>query len=837
MTPYEFPLTTDEPQPDLGQVLEDLLGRLPVGLARAIRLGAIPHRLNPKLLGLLTGSPENTAGYLSEMMRLGLLSETDGGWLIYPGQLRTHLLARLQNELEIYRPASAQLARYFLVQVERKENPTAERDRLEYIYHQFAADETIGLAQLRHDFNDFRQSNQEGIAAQMLNWVAEQQAVLSQTGQNWLRYYKTLLRPASLDLKKSLATLQELAAQASDPLLLALIQRSLGEILAQNRQWTASVREFQIALQGFQHIGDIFETANTQTGLGAIYISLAESAGGLRDEFPQFDTRLKRWLYYLQLAPFLMYRWFSRRFAFVPNLYFGSDYQNWIIIRYLYGAIDWLTRAEKNLGHKSGREEPEWLLARLQIRIRLADLYQKIGRWSQAEKIFTSLYHDPSVQATPYLLGLVQLGRGSIRLAHGALDLALENLRISQTIFRQCGDLNSAGKAARLIAQAYFRKNQIAEAIFNYREASEAFQATNDLLNATETLIRAQTLSERLPDSQRASLQMGELSEKLPQQAYMERFPDHSGGYLHRVFRGIVAYLVFPITFIQIIAIALFQMLLVATAELFFKAMATSQAPQLTLLADLATALPFLLLAPLLVFWTYEALYAIAGALVARVLPIRLFTHQQPVYFVIDQEALGRYDQNGQLTDFLPWSEATIAISLDRRIGPTPLTLFSRFVIANGEKTLIVDGILNRYLLFKDEARKRLQAQARQIQFYTLDVALFNRPWLSATLAVVLLIVAITIFLKFTSSNNAFLYVLSPSGITHTLYITDIAFQFWRWLIRIGPWFALVQLLYKRQVTRRLFGEKVPMDVEWPIWLALLILTLITLGELRLLFS
>ncbi len=826
-----------EDQLDLAQATEGWLRRLPPGVVEAIRLGAIPHRFDADLLSLLRGSTVGTDSLLEEMRRLGLLRETASGWLAYHDQLRSHLLAGLQHQPAVYQQANARAADYFRTRLAREGNPNPEGDLLEYLYHLLAVDEATGLIQLRRHFDSFTRTGQMGLAEQAIAYAIEQQPALSQASQDWLRYLEAQLRQAGPQQEASRRTFEELATEAGDPLLRAAARRSLGETLAQSRQWAAGIDELQAALRAFQQLTDPLETASTQASLGAVFVGLAEAAGGLRDEIPLLESPAERWFDLLGHAPFLVYRWFSRRFAVVPNLYFGTDYQDWIIVRYLHSAIRWFSRADRTLQRVDGRDGAARSVARTHIGIRLADLKHRIGRWSQAEGRFAALAQDPTVRASAYLRALVQLGQGRALVARGRLRQALEILRECDAIFRHYGDLNNAAEAARLVGQAHARLGEIEEAVLSYQAAAEACYSTDDLLNATETLVRAQTLAERLPAGERVNARITELSERFPRQAYIERFPDRTSGSVHRLFRGFAAFLVLPLTYLLVVLMAwVFVPLGTGTAEQFVRAIIDPIAGP-TLLADLAVALPFLVLLPLLALWTYEGFYAIAGAFVARLLPIGLFTRQQPAYFVMDQQTLCSYDPYGRLVAIIRWPDATVAASLDRCIRGLPLTLFSRFLIGDEKTTIVVDGILNRYVQFKRQAFARLRTQSQAVRHYALDFSLLDRRWFLAMLAVILLIVAITIRLKIVDPEWGFLMIRSPGGIIRTLYLTDVAIQFGKWLVFIGPLFALVHLLQNRREIQRSLGNRVQMGADWPIWLALLVTLIPTVLQLLDLFS
>ncbi len=821
------PGAADDRQPegglDLGLAIDGLLGRLPSELVEAVRLGAVPHRFDAELLSLLRGSAVDTDLLLERMRRLGLLGETASGWLTYPDTLRSHLLAELQSRPATYREASARAADYFQARRARPGNPNPDSDLLEHLYHELAADKTTGLIQLRHYFDGFRQAGQFGLAERLLDYAIEQEAVLGQAGRDWLRYLGAQLRQAGPELEASQQTFGALATEAGDPLLRAAARRSLGETLAQSRQWARSIEEIQAALRAFQQIADPFEIANTQASLGLVFVSLAEAAGGLRDEDRPPQSPAEQWSHYVSHAPFLAYRWFSRRFSIMPNFYFGTDYQNWIIVRYLYGAIRWLTQADRTLRRAPAHDEAARSLARTYIGIRLADLRHRIGRWSQAERDFAALAQDPNVRGKPYLRGLVQLGQGRALLVRGRLLPALDKLRECEAIFRQYGDLNDAGKAARLIGQAHARRGELGEACHTYQAAAEAFYGTDDLLNATEALVSAQTLAEQLPTGEAGRVGAAELSERLPRQAYMERFPDRTSGSLHRFFSGFSTFLMMPLTGLLVILLVLVPLLWEGVVEVVLK----TGAVELLLAATL-----ILLLLPLLVAWAYEAIYASAGILVARFLPLRWITRQQPVYVVLDQQSLGQYDQQGKLVDLIRWPEVTIVASLDRCVWRGPLTLFSRFLVGDQDKPVVVEGILNHYTPFKREVNRRLRTQPRPPRILSLDFSLFNRRWFLATLAVTVLIVAISFILA--PGQLGWLGV-SPGGTEFTLAGTDVLFRLWQMFTCVGPLFMLIGWLRNRRAIRRSLGDRVSTGQDWPIWLLLLGVLAVTVMQSRML--
>jgi len=792
--------------PDLGQAIEGLLGRLPADLVEAIRLGAIPHRVDAELLSLLRGREEGTDLLLEEMQRLGLLAETSSGWLAYHEQVRSHLLAGLQSQPAIYQPANLAAVVYFAGRLARPGNPNPEGDRLEYLYHQLAADEKAGLGEVRRALDGFRGGGQSGLAERLLDCAVEQQPALSQVGQEWVRYLEAQFRQPGAELGTRQRTFDELAREAHDPLLCAAARRGLGEALAQGRQWAKGIAQLQEALRESQKLGNPLEIAKTQVSLGLVLVRVAEAAGGLRDEVPLLESPAERSFYGVEHAPLLAYRWLSRRLWVVPNLYFGSDYQNWIIVRYLYSAIRWFRRADRTL-ERAGTSDEGARSARTYLAIRLADLQHQIGRWSKGERGFASLAQDPGVRANPYLLGMVQLGQGRALVARGRLKPALETLRECEAVFRQYRDLNNAGTAARLTGEAWERLDNLDEARQAYLTAAEAFYATSDLLNATEALAAAQSLTERRMASEGDPAQTVAQPARFSRQAFMERFPDGTSGSLHRFFRAFAAVVLVPLSVLLVILLALVVVLWIGAVEMLLT-------PGLML-----APFPILLLLPLLAVWAFDAIYAVAGVFVARLLPLEWIARQQPAYLILDEEGIGRYDQDGQLVRQVRWSEVTLTASLDRRIWRTPLTLFSRFLIGDRENSLVVDGILNHYVQFKREVSRRLGTQPLPVRNLLLDLSLFDRRWVLETLAATVLLVGISILVD---PSQLAMQGEDPQGGTFALLAAGLMYRLWIMVIFVGPLFFLVEWLRNRRAVRRLLGSRVPTRRDWPIWLALI---------------
>ena len=816
-------------QPDPNLALTELLHRFSPELAEAVHLSAIPHGFGLDLLSALRGTAEGTPELLAAMQRCGFAAEIAAARFAHHGSVRGFLLAQAQRDLAAYREANGRAAAFFEGRIGRGESRNVERDRLEQIYHLLAADEARGLLQLRLAFEGAYATRDLGPAEYLMDYAQEQEPLLSVASREWLRYLRAQLDQAFGQLEPSQEVFAELAESGRDPLLRAQATRSLGESLAAGCQWLAALDCLQKALRTFEDMSLPLEIAATQSAVGSVYANLAGASGGLRPETAATASRAGCWWHVVRHFPFLVYRWFSRRLSILPNVYFGTDYQNWLVIGHLHHAIRWFDRARASMARPGLAESPGVQTARAHIGIRLADLWFQVGRWSRAENLSSRLATDPVVVASPYLAALVRLGQGRSRLARGATQAARDDFSSSLTIFEQLGDRVAAANARALLAEASLAAGDRAAAGEGCIAAAELFYRAGDLVNATENLAKARSLIDQEEEAAPGT-RLAEAEEHLKRRVYVARFP----GPLQNLFGRIAAYVALPVAYIFIGWLVLMNALLTGFkfVELGIHSL-LSATPQLAACGSVLTALAVLLLLLCGGLWLYELMYAAAGLVVSRRLSLSRLVAQQPVYYVADEAGLSQYDGQGQLQHRLAWGEVSGAASFDRGFIRTPLALFSRFLVRGDRDALLVEGIANRYSDLKRVVAARLERRKPPVRMQDHDYVVLDTRWFPATLVVIFAIGVVNFFdwLDLTGQQANWTTGALRGNPAYRLVVSTIFDCFVPWLASIGPLAALLHLLHNRGSIRRAFPH-LALEPDWPIWLASALFLAITLGRL-----
>lgn len=808
---------------------------------RQLWMAAAPHRFNLPLLAAILAGSEPAEALFGQLQQRSLLQGAGGGWFAFVGHLRGHLLDRLRSEPERFRLAHRRAADYFAGLDAPGQPPLLDRRQMEYIYHLLVVDEAQGLAHIRRAFQHAAATYAWGPLERLLDYAVEQSPHLSATAQAWLTFWQARLAQYLDPQQQSEETLHSLARTTADRHLRAVVRQSLADNAVTQRRWVHALADLQAARADLQALALTEEAAGAEIALGSVYISLAETTGGLRDETIDFVNPRLRLLYRLQHAPFLLYRRLSRRYDWIPNLYFGVDYQNWTVIRFLYNARRHFLAAAQQLerltlaGSVEAAGDSASLLLR-QIRIRKADLDYRIGRWQRAATAFQALLRDPLVQQHPYLVATVELGIGRTRLRNDP-GAAADLLAHSLAVFEQAGDHNMSGLAAWLLGRARAAQGDKQGAQQSYLQAASAFQRAGNLLDSTEALIAAEAMG-ALPTpavvDERA--EPGETSPVAPavvQRAYVARFPRT----LQSLFRKVAIFGALPLTYLLLRLLTDSLAELVTRSEVLIRALNdfTRSAP---VVVDVLLVLPFLLGAPLLWLWLYEFIYALAGLVLVRLLPLHILTREQPVYFITGAEGCGFYDSQGARQTFLRWETVTYTASLDRCLWRLPWALFSRFLVGNAEQHLQIDGITSHYRMLQRDIRSHLAAHAKEKSVHQdFDYVLLEPRWLAAMVlaTTALTVVAFLNWLGPQPEQWNYLLTRPPSGPVYVLYGSSVLWWFLRWFLLVAPFLALLHLTLNQRSIKRTLGERAPLLYYWTTHVALVAFLLLILLDIWLL--
>jgi hypothetical protein len=683
----------------IGRVLDQWMADSSPELIQVAREAALLHHFDIDLLNAAHGVTVDTTEIVAGLERYGLVYPLEDDLYAFHPDARTLMLRSWQIEdLAGYRSTNARLADFWAARAF-----DGEAVQIEAIYHQLGADEALGLQMLGAAFDANLAARRFGVAERLLQVAQEQAPVLSSATNAWLAYYAAKLQTAINPAGAGEGMLRTLADQTLDPALKAQICMSLGDFLVATQRWEEALTTYRQAEALFVQLNDPLRTARAYDAQGMVYVNLAASLGGLREENEAlFDPPYRIWLERLAHAPFLLYRWFSRRFSFLPNLYFGTNYQNWIIIHLLYLAIKAFQQAAARLSSATAENATPSDTYLIDIRIRLADLYDRVGRWSVADHEFAQLSATPAVAADDYRRATLELSQGRAALGRGRLSTARLNLEAAYAVFARYGDQRSIAMLDRLLGNVQVQSDNPDGAVPLYVASIEASQSINDLLGATHTWSLLAYLRERKDLSPSAADQIDGIDAVLSRRAYVARFP----GPLLRRFRTLAKYMVVPTA----VLIALFIMLPSTTLVVgFFEVLQQALGSYADPISDALRSLWLIFASMCLTYWTYEFFYVVIGGLIVRRLSPAQLAQHPPQYVVTAPAGIAVRIETGQVRE-VAWSAIARIVSANRAVLRKPTVLFSHLVLVAEDPPLFLDGIISHYQgLHHDIARRLLQ--------------------------------------------------------------------------------------------------------------------------------
>ena len=791
------------------QFLDSWLAQAPPDLAEAARLAALPHYFDLSLLSILRGTSDGTAFLVQRLEKAGFLM-AEGTYYILRPHLRTLLLRGWQKDnLAQYRQANRRAAAFYQDCL-----PGSENEQVEYVYHQLGSDDRRGIGALSESFEHAWNTHRRGFAERLLKVATEQAPVLGAEAQAWLQYFDARINLAYQRYPQSEDILRHLIAQKSELRLRAQVLMTLANLLVQSQRWSEAFERYAQAQDGFQALDDPFNLARVLEAQGMAYVHLATSLGGLGETKFLIELRSQKWWHYLRGAPFFLYRWFSRRSWYLPNLYVGTDYQEWIIWRLLYAAIRHFELATRQLDQVASEADLPLDELRIDIQIRLADLYHRVEKWEVAERRFKQLVSIYPLRNNEYRRATLHLGEGRAALIKSHIAEAREHLLTARDVFARYGDRNNLAMATRLLGDTEMVATNLEAAVSFYAESIAAAIATNDLLTATQVWYHLATIRERFTLSSSTTSLIEAVEQSLDHRAYIARFP----GTLLQWFRRLAAYGVVPLTYLIVPPLTLigviFFMLIEQSLYAFFY--------QPLIISTIKALLPIVLF-PLLTSWVYNALYLFFGLCVVRLLPLKLLSRSQPNYVVSVPDGIAVRTQN--TLHELPWKAIKRFTIVDRCLSDQPLALFSRLVLISETTTIVLDGIVTSYPALQREITRRLQQTGKAVEPQNLSYSFLDKRWalITATLAMGMTVIS---FLGWLSdrTDSTFFRVELNDGSTYSLPLSTLVVIFFVWLLLLFPPITLARLLYNRFVARRALGSRLPWGADWPLWLALILL-------------
>jgi tetratricopeptide (TPR) repeat protein len=728
--------------PEVLRFLENWTAQAPADLAEAARFAALPHSFDAALLGHLHGADVDAAALIAQLTRNGLIITAGPGRYAFEPMLRGPYLRLWQeDDPDSYRQASARAAAYFAARP-----AVGEVERLETVYHRLGAGDPRGVEALADAFARALATRRLGLAERLLGHADEQAPVLTAEAQGWAALLRARLDLDGRRYHDAEAALHAILAADAPPRLAAEAQMSLGDALLASQRWTEALAMYDAARALFVGLDDHLGAACVLQAQGVAYLHLASSLGGLREDVETAAPRYLVWLRRVARAPFHLYRRLSRRFSRLPNLYFGGDYQDWIIYRFLYRAIDRFERASHQLATASvdpdlaqGARE-----AQVDVRIHLADLYYRVGRWSQAERLFRELATAPAVAVSDYRRAALQLARGRAALARSARDQAREYLADARQVFARYEDRRALAETTRLLGDVELAAQDPDAAVSLYAESAAAAMAADDLLAATHIWSRLRAMQRRFSLSPATVGQADALARRLEDRAYVVRFRGALLARFRKLATRVASYLILPLTYLvlSIIHIPFLRILLLAGVHRLLCQFVPGCD---TWLGDLVISLVLIMATLLTALWTYEFLYLVIGWIFVRRLNLDRIAQIQAEFVVTLPEGSTLRDEQGVLTE-VPWAEVESHVSADRAIWRMPAALFSRQILTSATLALVIDGVTRHYQSLQADITGRLREANNIATRRNLDYSFLHNRWsvLAALLVVGMTILSVT---------------------------------------------------------------------------------------------
>ena len=620
--------------------VEGIVASMPDRVANAIRLGAIPHWFDEKLLARLIGEDTDLGEVAGYLKRLSFVRQDTKGRFRYHVAVRDYLIAWWREERSHqYKEANRKALAYFEASVETasfSEHPTYER---EVVYHLLIEDEATGRRYLSTRFEELVGSYQLGTAESFLSTASELTDILTDEWRMWVQYFEARLNLAYGQNTAAEATFSYLLANASDRVLQAVAQCGLGKIWVGQQQWSAAIRVYRASLDVLQREKEWLYVVQVMLALGDAYRDLADSSGGFSGEQGETFSTASHFLYVFEHLPFLLYEWLVQRLSFLPNWYFGTNYQDWIIAYLLIEATSWYHQAEKLLRTISEKQ------ALVDVQLALADIEHQLGRWSRAKRQYATLLAKDEVVGSLYRTACIRLGQGRVFLDEGDRSKAEVSLSQALNIFRQFHDERSIGVTSALLGRVHdsLRRPDQAAAIFV--ESVNAFSKINNRLALTQVIWDLEDLLQRLRLSEEQTQQLVNVIGQISERNYLARFPDT----LLKWFRRLALLVALPLTYVFSFAIALAFTLALIIIEGEFLLSLTGANVQTAFIDGLILSAAVVLPIPL-ALWFYRLVYSLMGITVVHFLGRRIIPNRTGA------TASCSVTNPKEITHYNPWS-------------------------------------------------------------------------------------------------------------------------------------------------------------------------------------
>jgi tetratricopeptide (TPR) repeat protein len=785
--------------------VEGLLAAIPPQVADAVCLGAIPHTFDRKLLQCLCGAELDIAQVMPRLERFRFLRRGDQGRFRYPDGVRDCLLAWWRREQpDRYVEANRAARAHFGVLAK-----TEASYKLDELYHLLICDQAKGMRALSTQFEDACGHYDLVLAEQLVSRVTELEDSLEDKARAWLRYFEARLLLAHGQGNEVKDTFQDLADHALDPILRAVARWNLGQILVAQKEWSQAIRLYRASLDSLRREGSPEYLARVMLACGDAYRALAENSGAFYAGSDEVSDGVSHFLRTLQHLPFLVYEWLVRRVRFLPNWFFGTNYQDWIIAYLLMEATRWYRRAERQLrgiGDTLGLAE---------ARLSLGELEHQLGRWSRAQQRFATLLEADEIKSSDYRKARVRLGQGWACLNEKDLDEAEAALSEAVGVFRHFEDNGSLGIATALLGRVYATLDRRDEAVLAYGESIQAFRAVGDDLARTQVAWALEDMAEQSTLQEEQRRQIDAIITQVTERHYIARFPDS----LHRWFRRLALLGALPLTYVLtfIIGMALVLTLMIVEGEVLLPWTGVSTR------IDLVDGLILFAAATLPVptaLWLYRLIYSLMGIAFVYFLGRRLAPIQnaQPSRLVTDATGLTHHEAKTDAGRTLAWSDVTALASVDYCQRRRAIHLISFTILSTKSETpSAVHAITTGYAHLQKDIARRLGRQPGGTKPQSRNFVLFDGRWTLAAIGVSLALIPCLAYLR--GNLDMVVYEGMTLVLSSIMYAFVPTFQF------TFSAMVLWRLVSHRLTVRRAVGYQPRTIPSWLLWLAAILST------------
>jgi hypothetical protein len=742
-------LHSEQPESDrlnsqrvIGYAIDRYLDSLPMEIVEAIRIGAIPHRLNHTLLEEM-GVTEPT---IDELLHCSLVFvDADQEHFTYHPGVRNHLLTWWDaQDFQRTRQYSRKALGYFLKVVAtmvEDEEPVYAYER-EVFYHQLIEDEAAGFAYLLEKFDaacdDYALDRAQGFVEHAVE--LHQRNLLSDEGRMWLDYFLARLKLLRGEDDIGEAIFAQLADQARDRFLQGLAIWNLGNVRVEQNRWSEGVRLYRTSLDRFESLYKQEYAICVMVAMGEAYCDLAQASGGLNLASPAHENGADHFVYIARRLPFLAYQSLVRRLGFLPNWYFGTNYQNWITAYLLMEGAKWYRRAEAE--QAKGENSSDLFNTQLL----LAQIDHRLNRWSRARQRYRSLTTSVAAedQGRRYQRAQIALGYGELLFDEQEYDAAETNLLDALDTFKQYEDNRSAGAAAELLGKLYGAQRQPEKAMSAYMQSVSAYCEVADHLAATRTLSILEDFYAQKGLSDPMGSELNRLSGEIKQRDYLLRFPDR----LLRWFRRLALAGALPLTYLATLFLGLAILLTstIAEGETILAILGVNSG---TAINDIIFLVVAATLPAFVIVWFYQLIYTFVGMIVVHFLGRRLspIEREQPRLITCTDTSIVSEDPRTSSKTTIDWTDVDTFCSMHYSLHQHPIELISSFLVTSKSgKSLVVEGVTSGYRHLIQEVDKHLRSVQSNVQNEKRDFIFFEKRWiLAATVAVAVIAVYLVV--------------------------------------------------------------------------------------------